>query len=211
MKKYMLLFLCLNALDSLAQEGGFFKKYPFVHQTSLQVLAGRDRAFYDYSYRLAGLSPSSYYYPQQRSNSTLLNLGLETFNGLRIKKNTAVGFAVGMDSYSHGIIVPLSASVRQIIIKKGDKGAKLQASIDAGYGILGSNSPDSSLVSSGGLHVYPKLSFIFTGRNGSAFLVNFGYKYQYSSSEQSFVESPESFTKSEFKNKRFTIGIGFQF
>ncbi|MBK6979657.1 MAG: hypothetical protein IPH28_23320 [Cytophagaceae bacterium] len=45
-----------------------------------------------------------------------------------------MGLTVGIDSYASVLVTPIALGIRQIMVEKSDKGAKLQLGIDAGYG-----------------------------------------------------------------------------
>ena len=202
--------LVLNT--SVAQKEKLFK-YPFVNQTEFGLLFGRVKnANYSYSYP----SFSSYWpnpIPNGYSLQNVANLSIQTFNGFQVRKKTTVGLTTGFDMYSSAVLVPVALGLRHIIFEKSEQGAKLQAGIDAGYGATFGASKNSYEDVSGGILINPTVGFKFPTRNGSAWLVNFGYKYQYMEVSQNFEESDMyNISSVETKNlNRFQVRLGFQF
>ena len=115
--------------------------------------------------------------------------------------------------YSSAVLVPVALGLRHVIYEKSEQGAKLQAGIDAGYGATFGARKNSYADVSGGILINPTVGFKFPTRNGSAWLVNFGYKYQYMEVSQNFEESDMyNISSVETKNlNRFQVRLGFQF
>jgi hypothetical protein len=202
--------LVLNT--SFAQKEKLFK-YPFVNQTEFGVLFGRVKNP-NYSYYYPSFSS---YWPAPTPNGYSLqnvaNLSVQTFNGFQVRKKTTVGLTTGFDMYRSAVLVPVALGLRHVIYEKSEQGAKLQAGIDAGYGATFGASKNSFEDVSGGMLINPTIGFKFPARNGSAYLVNFGYKYQYMKVSQNFDESDlYNIASVETKNlNRFQIRLGFQF
>jgi hypothetical protein len=209
MKKEVLLFIIqfFVTLTVLAQD---YKspKLPFVSQTMGGVLLGRDLG---YTYYYNPGSSTKYAPVYQQSPQTVASLSIETFNGLEFFPKTAIGLSTGVDLYSNGILVPLALGVRHILIQKSQKGAKIQAGFDAGYSVTWLEAKAENQIKKGGLILSPKFCFIFPGRNGSAFLVNFAYKLQKSQSSQRIPGDQVTITETFNTTKRFGVSIGFQF
>jgi hypothetical protein len=214
MKKIFILAIIGSLLlnSSFAQKEKMFK-YPFVNQTEFGVLFGRVKnPTYSYYYQ----SYSSYWpapTPTGYSLQNVANLSVQTFNGFQVRKKTTVGLTTGFDMYKSEVLVPIALGLRHIIYEKSEQGAKLQAGIDTGYGIAFGANKNSIEDISGGVLINPTIGFKFPTRNGSAWLVNFGYKYQYMEISRNFEESDMyNIASIETKNlNRFQIRLGFQF
>ena len=186
----------------------------YVNQTEIAMLMGRTlENVYSYPYYL---SSSSSYYPcagcfPTTTSTKKRNTGsfsLQTFNGWRIKPKTAVGITTGLDAYQGALIMPVAAGIRQIIVDKGSAKSKIQASLDAGIGTTWLNEDDGQ-ETDGGLMLNPAIGFVFPTRSGSAFLINFGYKYQHYSVKKVWAEN--NFSEESRNIKRVQVRLGFQF
>ncbi len=133
---------------------------------------------------------------------------MQTFNGWRLKPKTAVGFTTGLDAYQGALILPLAAGVRQVLFEKGPTLSKIQASLDLGAGTLWLDG-EEQVSKEGGLMINPAIGFVFPTRSGSAFLLNFGYKYQHYSLSYFYTE--DNFTTETRNIKRLQVRLGFQF
>ncbi len=184
------------------------KTSKFVNQTEIALLAGRSLKGNTYYYPYY----SSYYpWPTPVPTYTKGNTGsfsVQTFNGWRVKPKTAVGFTTGLDAYQGALILPLAAGVRQVLFEKGPTLSKIQASLDLGAGTLWLDG-EEQVSKEGGLMINPAVGFVFPTRSGSAFLLNFGYKYQHYS--LSYFYSEDNFTTETRNIKRLQIRLGFQF
>jgi len=148
---------------------------------------------------------------QTYTTKNVASLSLQTFNGFKIRKNTTLGLTVGIDSYASVLVTPIALGIRQIMVEKSDKGAKLQLGIDAGYGSTVFNPKNSQTQTNGGIMLNPAIGFIFPTKNGSAWLVNFGYKYQYLELNSSYPED-YYYSVNETRNlNRLQIRLGFEF
>lgn len=151
---------------------GFFKKHPFVNITELGTLLGRSK-YQTYAYY-------SSYYPQpiQYQTQNRVNFSLQTFNGVYLNSKTAAGLTVGIDSYGPTVLMPISAGVRRSLVQKKQGGSILLGSLDVGYATTWLNEDNTGFKTSGGLVICPTIGYKFPMRNGSAWLLNFGYRYQ---------------------------------
>ncbi len=210
MKKVVLLLIIFVSI-SLCSFGQEYKppKLPFISQTSVGVLLGRDLG-YSYFYG-GGSTPIKNPPVYEQSPRTVATFSLETFNGFQYFSKTAFGLTTGVDLYQNGIMVPIAAGLRHTILEKKPKGAKIQAGLDAGYSVTWLDTRTEFEKKKGGIMVSPKLSFLFPGRNGSAFLVSFAYKLQKSSSIQTIPDDDVTLTKTYNTAKRFGLSLGFQF
>ncbi len=210
MKKITLfgLFLIQFETTIYAQETQiFFEKYPFVNQTEFSVLFGRTRDSYYYPAIYSSfIIPNSDYYSLRNT----VNLSLQTFNGLVLNHKTSVGITTGLDAYNSSLIMPIAAGIRQVVAQKSKNGAKLQIGADAGWGFDWLNPKNDYEKLYGGIMVNPSFGMKFPTRNGSSWLVNFGYKYQYLKIKQTEVNE-YLLSSMETRNlKRFQVRVGFE-
>jgi hypothetical protein len=211
MKKYItiLLIIVLSKTVLFAQEKtSFFTKYPFVNQTQVGLLIGREKnGYYPVYY---GPIPTEGYYDNYTLN-TVANVSLQTFNGLEVSNKTTLGITTGLDLYDFSLITPLAVGIRQIIKEKNKQGAKIQLSLDAGIGTTLFDENSSFQKTKGGTMLNPSLGFKFPTKNGSAWLVNFGYKYQYLKISQTQTDNYYISREETRNHKRFQFLVGFEF
>jgi len=206
MKKIYVILLFL-AFSARAQEREV-KTSKFVNQTEIALLAGRSYTGpgnYWPSY-LSSYYPTTYIPTYTRGNTGTLSV--QTFNGWRVKPRTALGLTTGLDAYQGALIMPVAAGIRQILFEKGPTLSKFQASLDLGTGTLWLDG-EEGVSKKGGLMVNPAVGFVFPTRSGSAFLLNFGYKYQYYRITTAYDK--ENFTEETRNIKRLQLRLGFQF
>jgi hypothetical protein len=209
MTKFILLLVLLSIFlcqKTDAQTKKLFK-YPFVNQTEFGVLFGRNKeTFYYYFPGFAS------YYPPKANGFNIQNiasLSLQTFNGFKVRKKTSVGITTGLDAYNSVLIIPIAAGFRHVLFEKSDKGAKLQTGLDAGWGIA--NNANSLENADGGIMLNPAVGFKFPTKNGSALVINFGYKYQFVEITQGYTDNYNISTVETLNLKRFSVKVGFEF
>lgn len=186
------------------------KTSKFINQTEISLLMGRTIKgdYINYPYYSSIWPPGVPTVNTEKRNTG--SFSIQTFNGWRVLPKTAVGVTLGIDAYQGSLIMPLSAGVRQTIFEKGASKSKIQASLDAGIGTTWLDDSDSeNSKKRGGAMINPAVGFIFPTKSGSAFLVNFGYKYQHYSVSK--VWSENNFSNESRNIKRFQIRAGFQF
>lgn len=209
MKKIYIIMLFL-AFSATAQEREV-KTSKFVNQTEIALLAGRSLTGSTY-YPYYLTSSSSFYvpypYPTNYKKKNTGSLSIQTFNGWRVRPRTAVGLTTGLDAYQGALIMPVAAGVRQVLFEKGPTLSKIQASLDLGTGTFWLDGEDD-ISKKGGLMINPAVGFVFPTRSGSAFLLNFGYKYQYYTLLTTY--SKENFIEETRNIKRLQVRLGFQF
>lgn len=214
MKKiYIILTLGIfNFLPSFAQEKkeSFFQKHPFVNMTEFGVLLGRGK-YETYNYYYRG------YYPQpidkQYQIQNRVNFAIQTFNGIYLDKKTAIGVTLGVDSYGSTILMPISAGVRRNLVQKKQSGSILLGGLDVGYATTWLNEDNTGYKTSGGLIISPTIGYKLPMRNGSAWLINFGYRFQRAEYKQLRTEDPIFWYESnEVRNyKRMVVRFGIEF
>jgi hypothetical protein len=186
---------------------GFFKKYPFVNVTELGVSFGRNK-YQTYAYYGS-------YYPQpiQYLTQNRVNFSLQTFNGVYLNAQTAVGLTLGIDSYGSTVLMPISAGIRRNLVQKKQGGSILLGSLDVGYATTWLNEDNTGYKTSGGLVVSPTIGYKFPMRNGSAWLLNFGYRFQRAEYAQERNGDAVYWTESnEVRNyRRMVVRFGIEF
>ncbi|MCP9753845.1 hypothetical protein EGI26_01545 [Lacihabitans sp. CCS-44] len=212
MKKILILGIIGSFVfnTSFGQKEKLFK-YPFVNQTEFGVLFGRVK---NTNYYYPGYSS---YWPSPTQNGfsiqNVASLSLQTFNGFQVRKKTTVGLTTGLDLYSSSLLVPVALGVRHVFYEKNQQGAKLQAGLDAGVGSAIANAANSFETVKGGVLLNPTVGFKFPTKNGSSWLINFGYKYQYMEISQ-IIQPTDIYniSSTETRNlKRFQVKLGFEF
>ncbi|CAH0996881.1 hypothetical protein EMA8858_03016 [Emticicia aquatica] len=213
MKKTQILLVwgILNVFPSFAQEvkQDFFQKHPFVNITEFGTLLGRSK-YETYNYYYRG------YYPQpiepQYQIQNRVNFALQTFNGIYLNKKTAVGLTLGIDSYGPTVLTPISAGIRRNLIQKKKSSSILLGSLDVGYATTWVNEDNTGYKTSGGIVICPTIGYKLPMRNGSAWLINFGYRYQRASYKQERTSDPYWYESNEVRNyRRMVIRFGIEF
>lgn len=187
---------------------GFFKKHTFVNITELGTLFGRSK-FQSYTY----YGYSSYYpQPIQYQTQNRVNFTLQTFNGVYLNSKTAVGLTVGVDSYGSTVLMPISAGIRRNLVQKKQGGSILLGSLDVGYATTWLNEDNTGFKTSGGLVVCPTIGYKFPMRNGSAWLLNFGYRFQRAEYAQERTGDIYWSESNEVRNyRRMVVRFGIEF
>lgn len=186
---------------------GFFKKHPFVNITELGTLLGRSK------YQTHAYYSNYYPQPMQYQTQNRVNFSLQTFNGVYLNSKTAAGLTVGIDSYGPTVLMPISVGVRRGLVQKKQGGSVLVGSIDVGYSTTWLNEDNTGFKTSGGLVVCPTIGYKFPMRNGSAWLLNFGYRYQRAEYAQARNGDAIYWTESnEVRNyRRMVVRFGIEF
>lgn len=201
----------MSFLPSWAQEEskGFFKKHPFVNMTEFSLLFGRGKFENFYSF-YRGYYPQPYEPTYQVKNH--LNLSVQTFNGFYLNPKTAFGLTVGVDSYGSTILMPFSAGVRRTLLQKKQGGSILLGSLDAGYSTNWLNEDNTGFHTKGGISINPAIGYKLPMRNGSSWLINFGYRFQRADYTQERGDDYYWYESNEVrKYKRVVIRFGIEF
>lgn len=219
LKKYLikisliLVVVLLSGYDIKAQnkKEGFFRKHKFVNMTEFGGLFGRVK----YQIYYGGWYPYPYpnNNPAQYQLKNKVNLSMQTFNGIYIDRKTAAGITIGVDGYGETVLMPLAMGVRRSILQKKDGGSSLQAGIDAGYATTWLNEDNTGYTTKGGLLVSPTLGYKLPMRNGSAWLINIGYRFQRAEYKQERNGNEVYWSESnEVRNyKRMVLRLGIEF
>lgn len=211
-KNIVFLILFIGSFSAIAQENPTeisFKKNTFVNMTEFGLMFGRTKSptyYYPpwYSYRPID-------YEEQYAVNNVVNLTLQTFNGLQVTEKTAAGITTGIDWYNATLVVPVQAGVRYKLVEKKKEGTALMAGLDAGYGTTWLHIDNTDTKTEGGLTVSPTVGFRLPMRGGSAWLVNFGYKYQHLTVTQTSSTDPYFSSIEQRNHHRMIIRMGIAF
>ena len=214
MKKiYILIVLGIISFSStFAQDKkqGFFKKYPFANMTELGISLGRGK------YSIYGGNYIKQVPEEQFQVQRKINFSAQTFNGVYLNKKTAVGLTVSVDNYGESYapttLMPIALGIRRNLAQKKPNGSILLGSLDFGYATTWLNEDNSGFKTKGGMMVSPAIGYKFLMRNGSAWLLNFGYRYQRAEYKQERTGDIFWSESNEVRNyRRLMIRLGFEF
>ena len=207
--RFILFLFFLSSMVSVKaqdKQERFFQKYKFVNMTEFGALFGRIK----YATYYGGWYGSSY--PDQFQVKNRINFSLQTFNGVYLDKKTAAGITLGMDSYGETVLMPVALGVRRNLVQKREGGSILLGSLDAGYSTIWLNEDNSGYQTTGGLMISPAIGYKLPMRNGSAWLINLGYRYQraeYKQERQGDIYWVESNEVRNYKRMLLRVGIEF--
>jgi hypothetical protein len=180
MKKILILILSLVCTLTYAQESKkqssfkSFVKENYVNFTEFGGLFGKS-----YQINSTITSPDGRFVPYYY-NSTVnarINFTIQTFNGVKVYKNLAVGATVGVDWFSNYQVIPISLGVRNVFGNLKTKKVKTFAGIDAGYGFMWLNDKTSDNQEiNGGLALSPTVGLLIPTGGNANFTLSMGYK-----------------------------------
>jgi hypothetical protein len=217
MKKILtLLIISVLSVNAQDEKDGFFKKYPFVNITEFGTMMGRSKyisgwSYYDNLTGKPGINAKPYYYIEKQVNVTL-----QTFNGIYLNKKTAVGLTTGVDWIGNTVLMPIAGGVRRQLAQRREGGSAIMANLDLGYATNWLNANTGREEVTGGIVVNPSIGYRIPMRNGSAWLLNFGYRHQryevfmdnsYQNGNQEWINQTTEFRKLN----RMTARLGFEF
>jgi hypothetical protein len=207
--------LSANAQDKNEVKEGFFKKYPFVNITEFGGMLGRTKSLTGWSFYTTdgkpGVNATPYYYIERQANLTL-----QTFNGVYLNKKTAVGLTTGVDWIGTTVLMPIAAGVRRQLAQRKEGGSAIMANLDLGYATNWLNENNGREEVIGGIAINPSIGYRIPMRNGSAWLINFGYRHQryelftdnsYENGKEIWINQTTQF----HKLNRMTAKLGFEF
>jgi hypothetical protein len=216
MKKIFTLLLSLVCMLTYAQEpkkqSSFknFVKENYVNFTEFGGLFGK-------SYQINNTITSTdgrfapYYY-----NSTVnarVNFTIQTFNGVKVYKNLAVGATLGVDWFSNFQVIPISLGIRNTFGNLKTKKVKTFAGIDAGYGFMWLNDKTSDNQEiNGGLALSPTVGLLIPTGGNANFTLSIGYKRNVFNNK-TFVGSSEfpTITETDYNLNRMSVRLGVNF
>ena len=208
---FTIVVLATMAVKAQDEKGGFFRKHKFVNMTEFGGLFGRIK----YQVYYNGWYPYPYpnNNPPQYQTKNKVNLSMQTFNGVYLDRKTAAGITIGVDGYGETVLMPLAMGVRRSILQKKEGGSSLQAGIDAGYSTTWLNEDNTGFHTKGGFLVSPTVGYRLPMRNGSAWLINIGYRFQRAEykMDRNGNEVYWSETNEVRKYKRMVLRLGIEF
>ena len=150
-----------------------------------------------------------YSYPVKAST----NFTLQTFNGLKVYKNLAIGAMVGIDWFSNYQIIPIALGVRVTSGNSKIKKVKTFVGVDAGYGFMWLNDKiaDNQKIN-GGLVISPMAGLLIPTGGNANFTLSIGYKHNSFNTKISnrINESPYS-NEMEYNLNRMAVRLGVNF
>lgn len=212
-RKVSLIFLliagCNYIVNAQDKKERFFKKHKFVNMTEFGALFGRIK-YQAYSY---GWYPYPLSYPVQYMHSNRVNVSMQTFNGVYLNPKTAAGITLGVDGYGQTVLMPLALGVRRNLVQKKDGGSSLMGGLDMGYSTTWLNEDNTGFSTKGGILISPTVGYRLPMRNGSAWLINLGYRFQKAEYIQERQAENIYWTESNEirKYKRLVFRLGIEF
>lgn len=204
MKKF--LTICVAILGILIANPAAAQKMRYTNHTEMGVIT------YNLTFKEAGFN-------------------LQTFNGILLNPDLAVGATVGYEEYSvenRNIfsVLPISAAVRYTFLEPSK--TRMIAALDAGYGFAWRNNYSGNDIETfGGLRLSPELGLKFnTGAGNTFFSFAVGYHYQIIKEDWStkrdlieptyfseYISNPIGDYQNEVKMNvhRFSVKVGFGF
>jgi hypothetical protein len=131
-------------------------------------------------------------------NVTTAAFSFQMVNGYRFSKRLFTGIGVGADLFATETIIPVFASLRGDILKKGDFIPFYF--VDLGYGFNSTRNP--SIDYRGGLAAAAGIGFKVNLVNDKGFLVSFGYRFQEASRTMGTMEESRDY-------RRLALRAGF--
>jgi len=202
----MVLLVCTNAYSQEKTQNSFkrFVKENYVNFTDFGGLFGK-------SYQITPnvIQNPSYSYPVKASS----NFTIQTFNGLKVYKNLAVGATVGVDWFSSYQLVPISLGIRNTFGDTKNKKVKTFAGIDAGYGFMWLNDKTSpSHEINGGLAISPMVGLLIPTGGNANFTLSVGYKHnRFNSKIDSGTLEYPYLVENQYNFNRMAVRLGVSF
>ena len=203
--------VCNHAVKAQDEKESFFRKHKFVNMTEFGGLFGRVKyqIYYNgwYPYPYPNTNPAQF----QVKNK--VNVSMQTFNGVYLDRKTAAGITIGVDGYGETVLMPIALGIRRNIVQKNEGGSGLVGGIDVGYSTIWLNEDNTGYNTKGGLMISPTIGYRLPMRNGSAWLINLGYRFQRAEYEQERQGNEVYWNESnEVRNyKRMVLRLGIEF
>lgn len=203
--KKVFFFCCIGSYMAIGQQkdpkaGRQFLKHHFVNYTEVGALFGK-------AYNIS----NSYMYSYPVKAST--NFTMQTFNGIEIYKNWAIGATVGVDWYSAYQILPVSLGIRKPIGNNPlSKSIQPFLGIDAGYGLtwLSDKLPNQTI--DGGVNLNPQIGLLIPTGGNAKFTLSVGYKHnRVKSFQNQGTEEFPSIMENVMKFNRMVVRLGITF
>ena len=164
---------------------------------------------------LFGKSYQIYYNNSKYGNMVpgRVNFTIQTFNGIRVYRNLAVGATVGVDWFSNYQIVPISLGIRVTSGNSKIKKVKTFVGVDAGYGFMWLNDKmsDNQKIN-GGLSISPMVGLLIPTGGNANFTLSIGYKHNGFNTKISNRINESLYTnETDYNLNRMAIRLGVNF
>ncbi|MCX6213191.1 hypothetical protein [Spirosoma sp.] len=107
-----------------------------------------------------------------------LSFTAQTFNGVQVSRQLAIGGLVSLDWYKTALLTPVGAGLRFDLIRHPQQNVRLLAIADAGYGFAWFNKNSTGYELNGGWMVNPGLALRIGKPSSTAFVMSLSYKRQ---------------------------------
>ncbi len=139
-----------------------------------------------------------------------LSFTAQTFNGLQLTSQLAVGGLIGMDWYKTALLLPVGAGLRVDLIRHPQRNVRLLAIADAGYGFASFNKNSTGYETKGGLMINPGLALRIGKPSSTAFVMSFSYKRQIADVQKPITGNDIERDEHRIYNRVcFRIGVAF--
>jgi hypothetical protein len=215
MKKVFIFLLSLVCTFTYAQEpkkqSSFksFVKNNYVNFTEFGGLFGKSYQINNTVTTNGSFLP--YYYSS--TVNARVNFTIQTFNGVKVYKNLAVGATVGIDWFSNYQVIPLSVGVRNTFGNLKNKKVKTFAGIDAGYGFMWLNDKVSDNQEiNGGLALSPTVGLLIPTGGNANLTLSIGYKRNaFNTKTVTGSEEYPFITETSYNLNRMSVRLGVNF
>src|SRR5919202_154534 len=163
-RRLWMIFGCLT-LCHTATAQITIPRYPFVNYTEIGGLFGRVA----YSMNQGGA---------QETVENKISLTAQTFNGIQLTKQLAVGGVVGIDWYKAALLLPVGAGIRFDFVRHPRKNVRLFGLADGGYSFAWLHKGSTGYETQGGWMINPGIGLRVGRPAGSAFVLSISYKRQ---------------------------------
>ncbi|MFD2573983.1 hypothetical protein ACFSUS_25325 [Spirosoma soli] len=146
----------------------------------------------------------------QETVENKVSLTAQTFNGVQLTKQLAVGGIVGIDWYKAALLLPVGAGIRFDFARHTRKNVRVFGIADAGYGFAWLHKGSTGYETEGGWMINPGVGLRVGPPTGSAFVLSISYKRQYASVQKPIVGNDISRDEARIYN-RLALRLGVSF
>lgn len=172
-------------------------RHPYVNYTELGGLFGRVA----YSLNASGV---------QETVENKVSLTAQTFNGVQLTRQLAVGGVVGIDWYKAALLMPIGAGIRFDFVRHPRKNVRLFGLADGGYSFAWLHKGSTGFETQGGWMINPGLGLRVGRPTGSAFILSISYKRQEASVQKPISGNDISRDETRVYN-RLALRMGVNF
>ncbi|AUD07548.1 hypothetical protein [Spirosoma pollinicola] len=139
-----------------------------------------------------------------------LSFTAQTFNGIQLNSQLAVGGLVGVDWYKTALLMPIGAGLRVDLIPHPQQNVRLLAIADAGYGFAWFNKNSTGYETKGGWMLNPGLALRVGKPSSTAFVMSLSYKRQIADVQKPLAGNDIERDEHRVYNRIcFRIGVAF--